>query len=689
MKGTPSRFSRTHHVWFGFLNIFIGLFILSFHSSAQLPGIEWGAYFDAEASIPASYFQADEELIDQIAVDTSGGTEFIYAVGRTKSIYKTTDGKSMKDAGCLGDTITTGQKSPAAFLAKYDAGGNLLWTRYLGTDGSFPYFNGTFAYCLALDHAGGKTWIYVGGEITNGHSKQFNAFSCDTTCIVSVYDTQADDDDEGFVAKYDGDGQLLRWTYVGGSNPADTFSMDEVLGIAVHPVTHDVFITGYTESTNFGSSGQATSIPYFDNTVAGKGDFMLASFNSCLQMTWFSYYGGAGIQSQNKQNDGQERGHGIKIFHSETEDFMVITGTVESNGLAVNANYDGTYAGSSSMQEDAFIMRWNLSSLTAGPAWANYLGAGPADRGRTLDFDRDGNIYWTGWTLSTGLAFPAGCSSNLAQATKSGKEDAFIAKFDKNGFAKWITYYGGNGDEEDNAIKYYMPPCPPALVIISGLTTSGNLPHIPATYAHSTLNGGSSSKYDDVFIAAVEDRDVCTEMQSLKFSTYLGGKDDEHNHATLSYGPYLEIGKNMYVSYSTKTKSADMLDNAAAIKGTFNKGCCGGLSNTDGFIQKFYPFTFCRTGDDENTPEAALDGRLLIYPTLATSSVHCRIYSEASEEAIITLFDLCGRKLQAINITLGEGSTDTEMDLSGISPGFYFVTIQTTAGTRTVKITKQ
>src|SRR5215217_6686011 len=105
-----------------FLNSLFPLF-----THAQLPDVEWGTYYDIEQNIPANYFQADEELIDQIAIDGNGTDDFIYVTGRTISINKDISEKSWENAACSGDTITMGQKAPAAFLAKYTKDGVLLW----------------------------------------------------------------------------------------------------------------------------------------------------------------------------------------------------------------------------------------------------------------------------------------------------------------------------------------------------------------------------------------------------------------------------------------------------------------------------------------------------------------------------------------------------------------------------------
>jgi len=313
-----------------------------------------------------------------------------------------------------------------------------------------------------------------------------------------------------------------------------------------------------------------------------------------------------------------------------------------------------------------------------------------ADRGRSLDVDPDGNIYWTGRTSSAGLAYPASCSSNLSQPLYSSKEDAFIAKFDKNGYAKWITYFGGFGDEEVNGIKYYMPECPPALVIISGLTNSKNLPHVPADYPHSTLNGSTSTKFDDAFIAAVEDQDVCLNPQALKFATYLGGEGDEHNHVSLSYGPYVDIGRNMYVSYSTKSRAKEMLDSATNIIGTYNKGCCGGVSNTEAFLEKFYPFDLCRQESfGNNSSTQSPPTTLTVYPSLVSKSFVCKILSEQNEVISIALYDVYGKAIQQKTIELIEGVSELPFDVTSISPGIYLVKSKINGVPITVKIVKE
>ena len=157
--------------------------------------------------------------------------------------------------GSLGGTNAGGDD---AFLAKYDAAGNLVWTRQLGTSGWDE------SYSVAVDGAGnafisGWTWGSLGGN---------RAGSIDA-----------------FLAKYDMAGNLL-WTRQLG-----TWSADYSVAVAVDGAGN-AFISGYTG----GSLG---------GTNPGSEDAFLAKYDSAGNLLWTQQLGTSSIdRSESVAVDG-------------------------------------------------------------------------------------------------------------------------------------------------------------------------------------------------------------------------------------------------------------------------------------------------------------------------------------------------------------------------------------------------
>jgi hypothetical protein len=83
-------------------------------------------------------------------------------------------------------------------------------------------------------------------------------------------------------------------------------------------------------------------------------------------------------------------------------------------------------------------------TLRIDPAvvWSTYYGGTGADVGNGCAVDGSGNVYLAGTAAST-----AGIASGGSQNTIGGGTDAFLAKFDANGYLVWATYYGGTAAE--------------------------------------------------------------------------------------------------------------------------------------------------------------------------------------------------------------------------------------------------
>jgi hypothetical protein len=103
-----------------------------------------------------------------------------------------------------------------------------------------------------------------------------------------------------------------------------------------------------------------------------------------------------------------------------------VTGNTNINGTA-GSDFPGT-AGSPIQstpgeEENAFVTKLNATGTAI--LYSTYLGGSGFDGGRGIAVDQAGNAYVSGGTLSSD--FP-GTAGSLIQSTKSGGEDAYVAK---------------------------------------------------------------------------------------------------------------------------------------------------------------------------------------------------------------------------------------------------------------------
>ena len=162
----------------------------------------------------------------------------------------------------------------AAFVAKLDESGVLLWNTFLGGV-RFAYGRG-----IAVDSTG---HAYVTGDCSVPWGSPVRAFA-------GNYDA--------FGAKLDGSGVLLWHTFLGSSN------YEGGHGIALD-TSGNVYMTGYCG----GSWGDSPVRPY----AGGGGDAFAAKLNNDGALQWNTFLGGAGY----------ELGEGITVDKSEN---VYITG---------------------------------------------------------------------------------------------------------------------------------------------------------------------------------------------------------------------------------------------------------------------------------------------------------------------------------------------------------------------------
>ncbi|MBX3244177.1 MAG: SBBP repeat-containing protein [Acidobacteria bacterium] len=275
----------------------------------------------------------------------------------------------------VGDTVGTfpGQTSSGgtdAFVRKYDAEGNVLWTRQLGTDSTDR------ARGVAVDASGN---VYVAGQTGGSFTGQTNAGS-----------------DDIYVRKYDTDGNEI-WTRQFG-----TTSFDWASSIAVD-TTGNIYMTGDVGGT----------LP--DHSSLGFQDSFVRKYSADGSVLWTRQFG----------TNGNDNTRGI---------------AVDQSGNSYVAGYtNGSFPGFTRVGlEDAFIRKYDADGAEV---WTRQFGTASADMARSVAVDTAGNSYVVGDTNGT-----------LPEQTRVGSVDSFIRKYNPEGNFVWTRQFGTTDIDETHGI---------------------------------------------------------------------------------------------------------------------------------------------------------------------------------------------------------------------------------------------
>ncbi len=355
--------------------------------------IEWSAQIGTSA--------VDQSV--SVAVDSSGNT---YISGVTG-----------------GDLDGTNAGSADAFLTKFDASGNVLWTRQIGT----AKFDGCRA--VAVDSAG---YIYISGG-TSGSLGGTYAGAGDT-----------------YLTKFDPSGNVL-W-----SRQIGTTKSDESFGVAVDG-SSNVYITGTTS----GSLGGANE---------GEDDIYLTKFDSSGNVVWTQqigtedddfaqsvtvdssgniYISGGTYGSLDGTNAGSVDAFLTKFDTSGNELWTEQLGTAYTDGsnavatdsagnVYISGITAGDLGGTNAGANDAFLTKYDASGNLQ---WSRQIGTISDDRSYSVAVDSSGNIFISGFTRG-----------DLNGGTNAGNYDAFVAKYDASGSLLWTQLFGTTDVDESHAL---------------------------------------------------------------------------------------------------------------------------------------------------------------------------------------------------------------------------------------------
>jgi len=359
-----------------------------------------------------------------IAVDSSGNA---YITGLTfSSNFPTT----------VGAFQTTLKGLEDAFVAKFDSTGAIVYSTYLGGEGS-DHGNG-----IAVDVSGNA---YVTGATdsmffprTSG-AFQENLGSGATS--------------NAFITKFNSTGTTIIYsTYLGGSGS------DEGNGIALDLT--NAYVTGQTSSTDF------PTLNPFQASLSGPTDAFITQLNNIgTALVYSTYLGGS----------NEDNGIGIAVDSSGR---AYVTGDTASTNFPTLNPLQATFGGGT---HDAFITKFSPAGTSLN--YSTYLGGSNEDSGAGIAIDTIGNAYVVGKTASTNFPIVHAFQSTYG----GGSFDAFVTKINSTG-SEFISssYLGGSSEDDGFGIAVDSSS---GNAYVTGDTASTNFPTLnpfQATYSGGT-----------------------------------------------------------------------------------------------------------------------------------------------------------------------------------------------------------
>jgi len=371
-------------------------------------------------------------LADQgraVAIDGSGN---LYLTGETFSSW--------------GTPVRPLEGEIAAFVAKLDAKGAVVWNTFLGGKGRPGDRGSTHGFGIAVDAHGG---VYVVGRGNTSWGRPVRAYSAG---------------DDAFAAKLDAaTGELLWNTFLGGADG------DEGLGIAADR-DGGVYLAGRSGGP-WGRPVRAYS--------AGADAFVAKLAGASGALVWSTFLGG---RENDQANAIAVDGNGNLLVagasggawgspvrgYTEGGDAFVAKLSAATGALAWNTFLGGAKgdfgqgvavdAGGAAYLVGVSAAPWGspVRAYTAGldafvakvdPAgaliWNTFLGGTGQDMGIGIAVDAGGRLYVTGI---------AGASWGKPTRAHSGQSDSFAAKLDPSGAMLWNTFLGGSKDDYGQAV---------------------------------------------------------------------------------------------------------------------------------------------------------------------------------------------------------------------------------------------
>jgi hypothetical protein len=422
------------------------------------------------------------------------------------------------------------------FLAVFNAGGTKLYnSTYIGGTGG-----ANVVTSVAIDNFEVPAIMYVAGYTTSTDFDVVNAAQptsgggvdawvsgvlLDLTIDTLVPPTGTINTSIGFA------------TYLGGSGT------DEITSIAMDPATKDLFVTGFTTSSNFPIVVGTGAPGVVQNTFSGTEDAFVARYasgcNAAMQnidgctlettpagtLLFSTYLGGTGTTV------GNGIAVGINPVSSKLTAYLVGTTNSTTLGEVEKPSTEPAVSPAVTSDSEAFVV--SMTQLGAKINFTAFVGSSTTSTvGNAITLDVSGDIYITGDTNDSALTLV-----NPIFKHYQGDTDVFVGEYGPGGATRFLTYYGGAGFDEAFGIGVCTittestPDCASAPggagttsttnLFIGGETTGS---FYITSGAPQTVYGGGPS---DGFVAMLTSTDAASSSPlpkwTIGYSSYMGG----------------------------------------------------------------------------------------------------------------------------------------------------------------------
>jgi hypothetical protein len=487
-----------------------------------------------------------------------------------------------------------------------------------------------------------------------------------------VLNLSAAGEQDGFVGKYDTDGNLVWALKVGGTGD------DQITGVGTDP-NGNVYVTGFfTGSGDFDPGEEVLTL-----TSAGNRDFFVLKLDSDGNLVWHIQIGDT---STDESNDLAVDSNG-NIFvtgrFTRNVDFDPGPGTAILDNFGsppdvfiLKLNSDGEYQWAEKLgvgnpdsgtaieldpNGDVIVsgLFTGMVDFDPGPGTTEFFGTGLGDVFFTkyssegafmwatategdgfttcqdLAIDTDGNIYGTGWfTNEVTFKSPNGANVNL---TSLGAEDSFVSKISPNGQLEWVRQLGGQSLDWSYSI---------AVDILGDVYTTGFFYDTADFDPGAGTANLTSESIEDIFLSKL------TTDGDFVWAKRMGGAGSE-----AGYGIKIGNTGDIY-TLGTFFQTADLDPEDTQ----FNVSSSGGA---DGYIVKIDQTVI------SSIPEIVAED-LAIFPNPSAGALTIQSASSL-QNAVATLRTLDGKWIAQYSGLFGE---QVQLDLSTYTTGIYIIEIR-------------